>query len=154
MNFNVRVAGLSDVERAAPLFDAYRGFYGQTSDLGRARAWLTERLTRGEATLLLARAGDAAVGFSLLYPSWSSVSTGPVLLLNDLFVLETARRAGVALALLQAAAEHGRAHGALRLVLETARDNHAAQALYRRAGWIEEQTQWFHLPLAGTARAH
>ena len=148
MTVTYRRAGLADLDRVAPLFDAYRGFYGQPSDLRRARQWLEARLSRGEATVILAERGHEPVGFTLLYPSFSSVSTGPTLLLNDLFVAESARRGGVASGLLQAAAEQARAQGALRVSLETARDNQAAQALYRKAGWTPDETQWFHLPVS------
>lgn len=147
MSVAVKRAGLADLDVAAALFDAYRGFYGQPSDRERARRWLEDRLFRDEAVVLLAEIERTAVGFTLLYPMWSSVSTGRVFVLNDLFVAATARRRGVAIALLEAARDHGRSHGALRLVLETARDNLAAQALYRRAGWHDDATQWFSLPL-------
>lgn len=148
MTVTYRHAGLADLDRVAPLFDAYRGFYGQPSDLPRARKWLEARLARGEATVILAEREHEPVGFTLLYPSFSSVSTGPTLLLNDLFVAQSARRGGVATGLLKAAADAARERGALRVSLETARDNHAAQALYRNAGWTADDTQWFHLPVA------
>ena len=32
-------------------------------------------------------------------------------------------------------------------MLETTRDNAAARALYRAAGWREDETQWYSLPL-------
>jgi ribosomal protein S18 acetylase RimI-like enzyme len=147
LSLSVREARLQDVERAAPLFDAYRNFYGQAPDLPRARDWLQQRLAGGEATLLLAESESELLGFALLYPMWSSVSTAPILVLNDLFVAPQARRRGAARALLAAAAAHGRARGALRLVLETAADNHGAQALYRATGWTADATQWFHLAL-------
>ena len=147
MSVAVRQAGLPAVARAAPLFDAYRSFYGQPADLARASDWLEQRLQRAEAILLLAERDGRTLGFTLLYPGLSSVSTGRVLVLNDLYVDPAARRAGVAGALLRAAAQVGRERGALRLVLETARDNLAAQALYRSEGWTADATQWFHLPL-------
>ncbi len=149
MTISYRRAGLADLDRVAPLFDAYRGFYGQSSDLPRARHWLEQRLARGEATVLLAERDGEPVGFTLLYPGYSSVGTGHVLLLNDLFVSQNARRSGVATGLLNAAADYGREQGVLRLSLETASDNVAAQALYRSAGWTADATQWFHLPVKG-----
>ena len=97
--------------------------------------------------MLLAELGDEAVGFTLLYPFWSSVATGPVLVLNDLYVSAGARRRGVATSLLEAAADVGREKGALRLVLETAPDNIAAQTLYLEHGWSQENSLWFRLPL-------
>jgi ribosomal protein S18 acetylase RimI-like enzyme len=147
MSVTVERAGSDSLEELAPLFDAYRVFYGKSPDLPRARNWLQQRLARDEAIVLLARVDEAPAGFTLLYPTWSSVSTDRVYVLNDLFVAESARRRGVALRLLQAAGEAARAAGGIRVSLETARDNLAAQSLYRHAGWSADETQWFHLPL-------
>lgn len=144
----VRRATAADLAALVPLFDAYRVFYGQPSDPGRARGFLGERFARGDSVLLLAeRDGDAA-GFTQLYPMFPSVSAARVWVLNDLFIAAGARRGGVARALLQAAEEFARADGALRLELETTTDNQAAQALYRAAGWQPwDGTLRFRLPL-------
>lgn len=152
----VRRATTADLDALAPLLDAYRRFYGQPGDVPRARAFLSARLDDGEgdadAVAFLAFVDGASgegtpAGFTLLYPMWSTVATGRVFVLNDLYVAEAMRRRGIAQALLAAARDFGREHGAVRLVLETARDNVIAQALYRRAGWQAESTQWFRLPL-------
>ena len=148
---SVRRAGADDLDILAALFDAYRQFYAQPADLERARAFLGERIVRDESVLLLAERADTAAGFVQLYPLYSSVRTGRVWVLNDLFVAPTARRLGVASALLHAACEHGRATGALGLQLETTRENHAAQALYRREGWQDGDTLWFHHDLTGAS---
>ena len=47
--------------------------------------------------------------------------------------------------LLEAAAAFAREDGAAGLSLETGRDNAAARALYRAAGWHEDETQWYSL---------
>ena len=60
-------------------------------------------------------------------------------LLNDLFVAESARRQGVAAALLKAAAELARTWGAASLSLSTALDNAPAQALYESLGWQRDR---------------
>lgn len=143
----IRRATPDDLDLVAPLFDAYRRFYAQPGDLPRARAFLHDRLQRAESAILLAELDDAVVGFTQLYPLFSSVRTAPLWLLNDLYVDERARRQGVAQALLDAAARFGREHGAAGLMLETARDNAAARALYRAAGWGEEENQWYSLRL-------
>lgn len=143
----VRRATLADLDAVAPLFDAYRGFYGQPSDLPRARDFLRKRLRRGESVVLLALRDDAPVGFTQLYPVFSSVRTARTWLLNDLFVAEGARRRGVARALLDAAATFARDDGAAGLMLETTRSNAPARALYRAAGWSEDDTQWYSLGL-------
>ena len=147
MPVTVRRATHANLDALAPLFDAYRRFYAQPGDIERARAFLGERLQRGESAVLLAELDGRPVGFTQLYPMFSSVRTARTWVLNDLFVGEDARRRGVAQALLAAAAEFARAQGAAALMLETAQDNDAARALYRAAGWSEDATQWYSLPL-------
>ena len=143
----IRRADLADLPALAPLFDAYRRFYGQPGDVERAEDFLRERLARDESMVLLAEHGGVAVGFTQLYPMFSSVRTARIWVLNDLFVIEEARRGGVARALLDAAADFARASGARGLMLETSRDNGAARALYRAAGWHEDDSQWYSLGL-------
>lgn len=145
----VRQAGLADVAQVAPLFDAYRGFYGQVSDLALAQAFLRERLALGESFVLVAERGDAAVGFVQLYPLFSSVRARRMLVLNDLYVAEAARRGGVAEALLREAEAFARAAGVLRLVLETGEDNRIAQRLYEKLGWRHaSESRWYERELA------
>lgn len=146
---SVRRAGGDDLDILAELFDAYRQFYAQPADRARARAFLGERIVRDESVLLLAEHAGVAAGFAQLYPLFSSVRTGRIWQLNDLFVAAHARRHGVARALLRAACEHGRATGALGLQLETMPDNRAAQALYCSEGWQGGDTLWFHRDLTG-----
>lgn len=146
-SMQTRRAEADDIARVAPLFDAYRSFYGQPPDLARADAFLRERHARGESALLLAERDGDVLGLAHLYPLFSSVRTARIWLLNDLFVAAAARRQGVARALLGAAADFARERGAAGLMLETTRDNAAARALYRAAGWREDETQWYSLPL-------
>ncbi len=122
-----------------PLFDSYRQFYGQRSELDCVRAFLQERLAQGDSVLLIAEADGQALGFTHLYPSFSSVSMAPIFILNDLFVVAEARRSGVARRLLEAAVRHAREAGAIRLTLSTAHTNTAAQALYASAGWQRDE---------------
>lgn len=148
MTLAVQRATPTDLDALVPLFDAYRRFYGQPADLPRARDWLQARMQGNESVVLLARRDGDAAGFVQLYPMFSSVGTARTWVLNDLYVDATARRSGVARALLDAAAEFARADGARAIVLETTRDNAPARALYRNAGWHEDETQWYSLALA------
>jgi ribosomal protein S18 acetylase RimI-like enzyme len=150
MTHAIRRATHDDLEALAPLFDAYRVFYGQGSELAAARDFLAARLQRGESVILVAHTQDGtAAGFIQLYPMFSSVRMARIWVLNDLFVADHARRRGVARALLGAAAGFARNDGALRLELETTPDNAGAQALYRECGWqVYDDTLRFHLPLA------
>lgn len=149
MTLDIRRATPADLDAVAPLFDAYRRFYGQPGDLPRARAFLAERMRSGESVVLLAERDGQAVGFTQLFPMFSSVRTARMWVLNDLYVEADARRGGVARTLLDAAADFARKDGAVRIVLETTVDNAAARALYRDAGWHEETSQWYALPLSG-----
>lgn len=131
----VRQAVETDLERLAPLFDAYRRFYGAAGDIPAASAFLADRIVRGESAVFMALEGDVAVGFTQLYPSFSSVSLARIFVLNDLFVVERARRKGIAAKLIAAAVDHAGTEAAARLTLSTARGNHGAQALYESLGW-------------------
>jgi len=135
MAYTVRQATIQDLEQLVPLFDGYRQFYGRASDVAAAREFLLARFTHNESTLFIAHEGERAIGFTQLYPSFSSISLARIFILNDLFVHEQARRKGVASALLSAAVNFATALGADRLSLSTAITNDAAQALYHSAGW-------------------
>ena len=145
----VRRALAEDAALVAPLFDAYRVFYGQGSDLAGAQAFLSERLRLNESVVFLAElASGVTAGFTQLYPAFTSVGMGRVWLLNDLFVAQEARRMGVSTALLGAARQHGLATGAARLVLTTETDNFPAQASYEAHGWTRnERIYTYELPL-------
>jgi GNAT superfamily N-acetyltransferase len=140
-----RLASLADLDALAPLFDAYRQFYEQPADLPRARAYLGERMARGECVVYAALgAGGEIIGFTLLYPTFTSVGLRRIFVLNDLFVTPAARGTRASVALLEAAKEHARAAGALRLTLRTAHDNRRAQSVYERNGWRRDQRFWIY----------
>ncbi len=147
MKTRVRQAELEDVDALVPLFDAYRQFYDQPSDLTRARNWLRARIGANESVVMLAEREGAVVGFAQLYPMYSSVQTSRIWVLNDIFVPPEHRRAGIATELLRAAIAYARDDGASRLQLETGRRNEAARALYRASGWREDDTQWYSVHL-------
>lgn len=147
MTLSIRRIDEHEVDLVAPLFDAYRQYYSQPADLPRARAFLHQRLERGESVVLIAERDGFATGFTQLYPMFSSVRTSRIWVLNDLYVAADARRGGIARGLLDEAARFAREDGATRIVLETNRDNTAARALYRAAGWMEDDTQWYGLAL-------
>jgi GNAT superfamily N-acetyltransferase len=131
------------LEALAALFDGYRQFYGESSDVNGARAFLAERLERGESVLFLALLDqdgqEIPAGLAQLYPSFSSTAMRRLWIFNDLYVAPEARGHGVGRALLQAAREHAERTGAKGLELMTARDNEAAQALYESMGWKRDE---------------
>jgi ribosomal protein S18 acetylase RimI-like enzyme len=130
-------AELRHIAEIAPLFDAYRRFYGQADD-PRARSFLEERITHDESVVFVARLQVGAIGFCQLYPCFASVSLTRMFVLYDLFVAPQARRCGAAAALLRAAVDYAASQGAGQLMLQTAVKNHAAQRLYEREGWVRD----------------
>ena len=137
---HVRRATSGDAERVAPLFDAYRQFYGLAPDLALSRRYIAERLERDESIVLLAQGVDgAALGFVQMYPTFSSLRAARVFVLYDLFVAPVARRCGVARSLMEAAVAEARTAGAVALTLQTARTSHAAQRLYEALGWQRDE---------------
>jgi len=145
----VRRAGLADLDALVPLFDAYRRFYRQSGDPVGARRFLDERLTRGESAVFLAYGDGRAMGFTQLYPSFSSGAMAKIVVLNDLFVEPAYRRNGVAAALMDAAVRYAREAGAIRLTLSTELANAPAQALYEKLGWKRDTSFCvYQFPLA------
>jgi ribosomal protein S18 acetylase RimI-like enzyme len=137
---SIRRATAADLEVVVPLFEGYRQFYGQPADLALARRFLAERFAQGDSVIFLAvRATDGCgLGFTQLYPSFSSVAARRIWILNDLYVIPDARRDGVGRRLMEAARQHGVATGARRLVLATAHSNVSAQRLYEAVGYIQD----------------
>ena len=137
-------ASLKDLPKLAPLFDAYRQFYEQATDLAACEAFLRNRISQQESCIFLAHKNEQAMGFTQLYPSFSSVRMRRLWVLNDLFVHPDYRRKGVGKALLQRAAEWGRETEASALMLETGIKNLPAQALYEQLGWVRNDDYYVY----------
>lgn len=142
----IRRATLDDLAALVPLYDGYREFYRQPSDPGLAERFLRDRLTRGDSVIFLATGPAGPLGFTQLYPIFSSISARPAWVLNDLFVAPGARTGGVGTALLERARRHGLESGACWLSLSTGRENLTAQRLYEAQGWVRE-TGYYHYEL-------
>jgi ribosomal protein S18 acetylase RimI-like enzyme len=139
MSITIAQATRADLPEVAPLFDLYRQFYQQPSDVAAALRFLEQRVARDESVVFLARDERRhAVGFTQLYPLYCSVALRPQWLLYDLYVLPEFRRAGVARGLLDRAKQLGVETASHALFLETANDNLGAQRLYESAGWERE----------------
>ena len=135
----IRRADIHDLGLITPLFDLYRQFYEQASDLVSAKSFLQQRIRQNESVIFLAFDGADAVGFTQLYPVFSSVSMARTFLLNDLYVVSSHRRHGVGSLLLAAAVAHAKAEQAVRLSLTTNAANATAQSVYEAQGWAREK---------------
>lgn len=142
-------ANLTHLEYVVTLFDGYRVFYRAQSDMDATRAFIRQRLELQDSVILLAVDDNSNyLGFTQLYPSFSSVSMRRIWVLNDLFVDPSARKQGVGRFLLEQAKQFGIEHGARRLELATEITNTSAQSLYESLGWLrDEEFYHYSLPL-------
>lgn len=147
MALQIKRAIVEDVPVLAPLFDGYRMFYKQPSDVTAAANFLTGRINKDESVIFFATVNDIAAGFCQLYPIFSSVSLQRTWLLNDLFVDATARGKGIATALLQAAKAFAWDTNAKWLLLQTGADNTTAQSVYEKNGWQRVTDYFYEMPL-------
>ncbi|MED3687440.1 GNAT family N-acetyltransferase [Peribacillus butanolivorans] len=143
----IQKATLNELDSLTELFDLYRVFYEQTSNLEGAREFLKERLTNEESVIFIAFDGDNPIGFVQLYPSFSSVSMMRSWVLNDLFVKGNARKKGFGEELLKAAIAFAKETGAKGVSLETDKDNGNAQKLYEKIGFIRESNYFYYFSI-------
>ena len=135
-----RKANIDDLLPLATLFDAYRQFYEQTPDLALAKNFIAARLNNQDSVIFVAETSDEKlVGFCQIYPSFCSVIAAKIGVLYDLYVNGSARKIGAGTALMLAAHEYAAYNGLARLDLTTAKNNHAAQALYESLGWVRDE---------------
>jgi len=70
-------ATLNELEIISCLFDLYRQFYKQQTNIDSAKKFLSERINNNESIIFLAfdkENKNTGIGFVQLYPSYSSVS--------------------------------------------------------------------------------
>lgn len=140
---NIKKVSVNQLEDALIVFDQYMVFYKQPSAPDKYRPYLHERLSNNEATVFVAYNSDnQPIGFVLNYHSFSSVSLGKILVLNDLFVIPSYRKQGVAKNLIERCIALAKEVGAIRVDLATAIDNVSAQVLYEKIGFIKD-TDYF-----------
>jgi ribosomal protein S18 acetylase RimI-like enzyme len=139
-------ATMEDLEGVARLFDGYRVFYAQESDQGAARNYIEQRLKNEDSVIFAVKDGEAYLGFTQLYPMFSSVSMRRLWILNDLYVAPEARKRGAGEMLLEKAKAFAAETGAKSLSLSTAVDNHSAQRLYEKLGY-KRDTEFYSYEL-------
>src|SRR3954447_1985078 len=116
---SIQRATINELNFLTELFDFYRVFYHQESNLEGARDFLKERLENEDSVIFIAYDEGNPVGFVQLYPTFSSVSMKRSWVLNDLYVHETARKKGFGEKLIKTAIDFAEDTGAKGLSLET-----------------------------------
>lgn len=132
---NIRRATLLDLPQLSLLFDGYRVFYRKESDVKAASSFLKERFTQDDSVIFVADDDGKLVGFTQLYPIFSSTNLKRAWLLNDLYIDGAARGSGTSILLLEKAKELARETNAHGIILETEKSNAIGNQLYPRAGF-------------------
>ena len=142
---NIRRIDLSEANLVAGLFDKYRVFYEKDSDINLAEQFIKTRLGNNESVIFVVLDGELPIGFTQLYPKYSSVSAVKNWILNDLYVEPSYRKQGVGETLIKTAMDFAKGDGATYVQLETAVDNYTAQSLYEGIGFQKQapDTEYF-----------
>lgn len=137
---HIQLATIQDLDLLVPLFEGYRIFYRQSPDNNKAYLFLKERLENNESLIYIAFAkadSKKAVGFTQLYPIFSSVSMERMYLLNDLFIDANYRGQGIGQALIDTVKNLCRKEHQKGIVIQTETTN-PAQHLYERLGFTKD----------------
>ncbi len=138
-------ANHSHLPQLAVLFDAYRQHYEQATDVEGAKNYLAERLDQQDSEIYAAAGDDGAlIGFTQLYPVFSSIGMKKAWILNDLFVAPEHRRKGAARQLIAASRELGQRTNARYVMLQTHITNTTAQALYEDEGFKRDDEFYYY----------
>jgi ribosomal protein S18 acetylase RimI-like enzyme len=140
-------ANIEHLEAVAKLFDDYRQFYKQETNLQGATEFLRHNINNSESIIFIAQHNNELIGFVQLYPTWESITMSKRWILYDLFVTPSARGKGVGQKLMQRAKHLAQETGAQFITLETAKDNLVGQSLYESEGY-ERDTEFYTYNLA------
>jgi GNAT superfamily N-acetyltransferase len=138
----VRLAGPGDEAKVASLIAGLRDFYGEAEPDDEQIARIVAELLGDRRTEFLL-VGEPAVGVAQLRfrPSlWTGAEDA---WLEDLFVIEGARRGGAGRALVQGCVDRARARGCKRIQLDANERNGAALALYESLGFSSSTSERF-----------
>lgn len=137
----IRKATLQDLDQLTNLFDQYVVFYKNPSNIEKHKAYLKDRIENNEAIIYLAfdeKNLEKAIGFTLIYITFSSLALNKILILNDLYVDSTIRKNGVGEKLILEVIALAKELGSNLIRLRTAKSNTVAQGLYNKMGFVRE----------------
>ncbi len=141
MTTAIRKINKNEYELVADMFNKYRIFYKQLSDIELAKKYLKERLANNEAQVFAAYDSITSefLGFTLLYARFSSVTAIKNWHIGDLYVEPKQRKKGIGQKLLQTAIDFATEHKAKFVSLNTAKDNFTAQKVYEDFGFYKRE---------------
>ncbi len=125
------------------LFNKYRIFYNQESNIELAKKYIQDRLNSHESIIFVAFLENenikTPIGFTQLYPNYSSIRAIKNWTLNDLYVEQEFRKMGVGELLINKAIEFAETKKAKKLELSTGIDNKTEQGLYEKIGFVRQK---------------
>lgn len=139
-------ATTKNADEIASLFNSYREFYKQKSDLKSAKNFISQRLKNKDSIIFIAKTNHQIVGFVQLFPAFSSIAIRSILILNDLYVATSARKLGIGKQLMNKAKDYATKNKIKRLVLATAKTNREAKSLYESLGYTIDKV-YYHYSL-------
>ena len=119
----IREAETSDIDQLSKLFDSYRMFYGNESNIDISKKFLESRLSNKDSKVFICEVNNILTGFVQLYPLFSSTRVSKYWLLNDLFVDSEYRGNGYSKLLIDKAKELVKESNACGMMLETEKSN-------------------------------
>ena len=141
----VRRAVQEDLNQLAVLFDEYRQFYGSSSNISESFNFLKQRFENQESVIFVHVKNDIFTGFVLLYLGFSSVACATYYILDDVYVTPVYRRQGSAKQLIDTAILFAQHQNAIRISLETQKNNYHSHQLYEQMGFVKDnEFQTYH----------
>jgi len=131
----IRMATAEDLPQLAGLFNLYRIFYGKLSDPEGAFQFLSERINLKDSVIYVAEEEGELLGFTQLYPVYSSTRMKKSWILNDLYVEKAHRERGISKQLIGMAKNLAVNSHAAGLLLETQKTNEIGNSLYPSVGF-------------------
>ncbi|WP_316821733.1 GNAT family N-acetyltransferase [Pedobacter gandavensis] len=135
----IEIATLEHLNEFAELFDQYRVFYRQASDVEKGKSFLKERISNNETVTFLIKVEEKFAGFAQLYPLYHYKALQRQWLLSDLFVDPEFRGRGLSIALIDRCKKYCEETDACGLLLETEKTNDIGNQLYPKCGFELDQ---------------
>jgi GNAT superfamily N-acetyltransferase len=147
----VQIVDHESFEKVLPLIGAYQRFYGMEPDEERNRVYFQQFLEDHSRGVLFWAADEegSPLGFATLYFNPSSLSASTVCAFNDLYVVESEREQGIAIALGRCCLIHALERGFTSVEWMTKPSNRDARRIYERLPTLKSEWYLYTLPLEG-----
>lgn len=137
----IKRANINMLDDILMLINAYRCFYKYANDnLDRLKAFIEARLINNESVIFLAYSEGKPIGFTQLYPSFTTLGLRKLWILNDLYIEKSYRGNGVGKILIDTVINFASNDGAFRVDIKTEHNNFPAKNLYDAYGFKRDDT--------------